>query len=196
MKKILLILFILFLSLNLVSCSGARKMEKKSEEIKEQSQIKTNSQVVDTSTLNENLKTNTSTKSTTKIDDKDETVVKETTYEPKDISKPAIITDENGKKIVLENVKKTTKETIQKNNKKTDNVQYTIVVNSADTKLEKENKNNSVVDNKKSTKSKLDTKETDKKPFNVMNLLWLLIPIGLIVVVYWTWKKYRSVIPI
>jgi len=195
MKKILLILFILFLSLNLTSC-GARKTESKSEEIKEQSQIKTNSQVVDTSTLNENLKTNTSTESTTKIDDKDETVVKETTYEPKDISKPAIITDENGKKIVLENVKKTTKETIQKNNKKTDNTLKSDVVSSVDTKLKKESKNNSVIDNKKSTESKLDTKETDKKPFNVMNLLWLLIPIGLIVIVYWVWRKYKSVIPI
>lgn len=192
MKKLLLILL---LGLSLVSC-GSRKVEKKSEEIKEESQIKINSETTDSSTLNEASKTNTLTESTTKIDDKDETVTKETTYEPKDISKPAIITDEDGKKIVLENVKKIVKETVQKNNKKTDNVQKSEVISNTEIKIEEVNKNNTIVDNGKSTKGKLEVKETDKKPFNIMNLLWLLIPIGLVILVYWAWRRYRSVIPI
>lgn len=194
MKNLLKILFILYV-LSLISC-GARKTEKRSEEVKEKSEIKIDSQTSDSSVLSDNTTVNNSTESTTKINDKDETITRETTYEPKDISKPAIITDEKGNKIILENVKKTTKETIQKNNKKTDNTQKSNVATNIDKNLSKKNDSKIILDGKTTSEKESDIKNSDKKTFNVFNLLWLLIPIGLLLLLYWAWKRYRSIIPI
>jgi hypothetical protein len=191
MKKLLFILFCILIA----SCS-ARKADKKYEELKVDTEKKIDSvgkSISDTKKVEDsNIKTNSSTK----VYDQGETIIRETTYEPSDITKPSIITDENGKKTILENVKKTTKETIKKNNLKTENIfKKDEVVNKTDElKKKDEVKLNKVEKDKSGTI--LDTKVVDKKAFNVFNLLWLLIPIGLIIVGIYLWKKYRSFIPI
>jgi len=98
----------------LCSCS-ARKAEKTrtSETIK--TEIKT--EAVIAKTEDTNIK---KTEKTT-VDDKNETTTKETVYEPIDPTKPAITTDPDGTKTILNNSKKTTRETTHKNNTKTDN---------------------------------------------------------------------------
>jgi hypothetical protein len=121
----------------------------------------------------------------TTVDDKTETTIIETVCEPIDPTKPAIVTDSDGKETILMNSKKTTRETTQKNNVKTDNLVNT-VINTASEALEKiksESKSNS--------KKKSELIKIDKKVWNVWNLLWLLIPVA---VIYWVWKNKTKII--
>lgn len=194
MKNLLKILFI-FCLLSLISC-GARKVDRKYEELKVDTEKKIDSVGKSASDTKKVEDSNIKTSSSTKVDDQGEIIIKETTYEPGDITKSSIITDENGKKIILENVKKTTKETIRKNKLKTENTLNKDEVVSKTDELQKNDEVKlSKVDKDKSG-TILDTKAVDKKAFNILNLLWLLIPIGLVLLLYWAWKRYRSIIPI
>lgn len=190
MKKILLF----FLVCLLISCVS-RQVEntKKQEEVKSESTI--NSEEKNNVTLKKSEETNVKIESVTKIDNKDETVVKETSYEPQDKSKPGVITDEKGQKIILDNIKKVTKETIQKNNKKTENVKKDNSTTNIITDLNKSDSSKVAIKEKVDNKSNSSVKNSNKKPFNMFSLLCLLIPIILILLLIYVWKKYRSFIP-
>jgi len=110
MKKLILLIVLTIL---LASC-GVRKsnVDITKEEIK--------STVIDKSVLEKKSDTNVKQSSTVKVDDKNQTIIEETTYQPEDPTKEAIVVDQDGKKIVLNNSKKTIKKTIQNNNTQTD----------------------------------------------------------------------------
>ena len=165
-----------FIALIFISC-GARKVDKsKTQEVL---QTETSDNSVVTKTADSNLKS----REVTKVDDKNETVTKEVNYEPINPLLPASITDENGKKTVLDNAKKTTRETTQKNNTKTDISKKTEQV----AKI--------VALNKKDVQAKTDSEKSavaiksERKVYSVFNFFWLLI----LVPIYLIWKN-RSVI--
>lgn len=165
MKKIIATIL---LALVICSC-GARKTDKT------RTSVSSKMETTDNTIIEKQEESNVKVTENTKVDDKDETTTKESTYEPVDPTKPASVIEENGKKTVLDNAKKTTKETTQKNNTKTDSAKNT-------EKVEKK-----ALAEKKGVTKKSDTKKAneeihiDKKAWSVFNLLWLLIPIGLII---------------
>jgi len=170
-----LLLSLLFL---VYSC-GARKAEK--SRTAETLKVETKTDVVVAKTEDTNVK---KTEKTT-VDDKNETLTKETTYEPIDPSKPASITEPDGRKTDLNNSKKTTRETSQKNQVKKDNFIETAIKSTSE-----------VLENIK-TESKSNSKKTeelikiDKEVWNVWNLVWLLIPAA---AVYWVWKNKAKIV--
>lgn len=188
MKKILLFLLLALIT----SCGSARMVDTKKEEVKVNIEIKTDSIKKTTSEKNKVESSNIKTESTIKKDDRDEVVIKETTYEPSDNSKPSIIIDEDGKRTTLENVKKTTKETTQKKNTKTENVSKKDEVVNITTK-EKENGESSVsVISKDNTTKDSKSKQSETEPFNMLKLLWLLVPIGIGLILYYFYRKYKQ----
>lgn len=191
MKKLLLI----FLVLSLASC-GTRKTETNKEVLKTDSDITKSSDIKKQEDLKISEGESTNTEITTKTVDNNQTTVEETVYEPKDSSKPASIIDSNGKKIILDNAKMTTKKSTQKNDTKKDEVSK--IISNKDTKIDSK-KNEELKSNensKVSSQSEKKVKKTEKESWSVFNLLWLLIPIGVIVIVYRYYKKYRGIVPI
>lgn len=192
MKNLLKILFIFYV-LSLISC-GARKTETNKEVLKTDSDITKSSDIKKQEDLKISEGESTNTEITTKTVDNNQTTVEETVYEPKDSSKPASIIDSNGKKIILDNAKMTTKKSTQKNDTKKDEISK--IISNKDTKIDSK-KNEELKSNensKVSSQSEKKGKKTEKESWSVFNLLWLLIPIGLIFLLYWAWKRYRSVI--
>lgn len=108
------------------------------------------------------------------VDDKNETITKETTYEPVDPSKPASVIDPDGRKTNLNNSKKTTRETTKKNNTKTDIAK----ASNENNKSEASAKSKSGA--KSSAKKGAEIINTNRKAWSSINLLWLLIPLGLL----------------
>ncbi|MFV8336423.1 hypothetical protein ACNQF7_10110 [Flavobacterium sp. RSP29] len=161
----------------LISC-GARKTEKSktSEAEKTEASIIAYVKKTDESNVKKTEKTST--------DDKNQTTIKETTYELVDPTKPGSVIDPDGRKTDLNNSKKTTRETTKNNNTKTDN-----------TKTSNES-NKSEVSDQSESNSKSATKKTgkvtniDRKAFNPLNLLWLLIPLGFLLV----WMNKNKII--
>lgn len=156
------------------SC-GARKAEK--NRTSEASKIETsNKSIVEKSDESNVKKTEKNI-----VDDKNETVTKETSYEPIDPTKPASVIDPDGKKHELNNSKKTTRETTQKNNTKTDNSRNS------------EEFHKSELSELSESGTKADIKKADveikveRSAWSMWNFLWLLIPIGL----YFGYKKYK-----
>ena len=92
--------------MSLTSC-GARKVDK--QVLNEETETK----IVDNSVSEKESESNVKTTILTKVDDKNETVTEETIYQPEDPTKEAIITDENGKKTILNNSKKTIKKMLE-----------------------------------------------------------------------------------
>ena len=88
-------------------------------------------------------------------------------------TKPASIITPDGKKIDLNNSSYRTKRTVQKNNVKTDLA--TNEKKTAKSELQDKTKTDSVVFQKKATKET----NIDKKAVDLINWLWLLIPIGI-----------------
>ena len=160
---------ILIVSLILISC-GARKVEKS------RTQEAINTEVSDNSTASKTADLNIKIQEATKVDNKNETVIFEETFEPINPLLPSIITDKNGNKTILENVKKSRKETVQKNNTKTDISKKT------------EQSAKIVALDKKDTKEKTDAKKEvevvkiERKEYSMFNLFWffILIPIHII----------------
>jgi hypothetical protein len=171
MKNLLFLIALIF-----ISC-GARKVEKSVVKESLTTEQSDNSILIKTEDLN--LKKSESTK----VDYKNETVTKETVYEPIDPTKSATVINGDGTRTDLNNSKKTTRETTQKNNIKTDQSKNTV----QDAKI--------VTSDKKDVKQKTNTKKVaevvqiDRKQFNLWNSLWIL----LLVPIYFIWKN-RSVI--
>lgn len=167
MRKIIIALL---LALVICSC-GARKVDKnKNSEAQEV-------EFTDNSIIQKKEESNLKITENTKVDDKNETLIKETVFEPVNPNNPSSVIDENGKETILKNAKKTTKETKQKNNTKTDNSK------------DSEQFNKSEVSEKIESAAKVDTKiaseevKVDRAAWSLWSWLWLLIPIGLIVLV-------------
>ncbi len=165
-----------FLALMLFSC-GARKVSKESskEDIK--------NEVIDNSVIEKQSESNIKETTTVKTDDKNEIIIEETTYEPKDPSKESFFIEKDGSKTVLNNLKKTTKKTTQKNNTKSQ-----LENNVSESKKEgfKEQK---AVKHINESKKENSVKAIDKKQFNPFQLLWLIIPL---LIIYIAYRKYNK----
>ncbi len=173
---LLLLVYVSLIALGMVSC-GARKTDK------QVSKEQTENEVVDNSVIEKESESNVKTTVVTKVDDKDETVTEETTYQPEDPTKEASIIDENGNKTVLNNTKKTTKRTTKKNNTQ------------SELKADSETKQKEAVKDKKAIKVFSNTdvvkkaSKTERDAVSMWNWLWLLIPIA---VVIWLLRKYKD----
>jgi len=160
------------------SC-GARKAEK--SRTKEEVKTETTTAAVTAKTEESNVKKTENTI----IDDKNETVTKETTYEPIDNTKPSSIVDPDGKETKLNNSKKTTRETTQKNNTKTDNSKNSNEFHKSELSEQSESKG------KTEAKKADEVIHVDREAWSPWNLLWLLIPIGIVGI---AWKNKAKII--
>jgi cobalamin biosynthesis Mg chelatase CobN len=191
MKKLLIILILC----TLYSC-GARKVEKKSDEIKTDTNSTVNSESTVLSQEKETENTTITSQITNKVEDKDEIVVTETTYEPKDVTKPAILTDSNGKKTILDNIKKTTKETVRRNNTKSESSSNGKQVNSGEKASSTNSQTNTSEANSDKSSKNSSSKDSDRKAFNPLSLLWLILVLFLIYLGYRWYKNTRNKLPI
>jgi len=163
-----------------ISC-GARKAEKNrlTEETK--------TEFTDTSKGSEIGNSETKTESNLKkletlsISYQDQTTTVKEIWEPLDASKPASYTDKNGKKQDFNNAKKTTETTTKNNNTKTDISANTESVNKSEAKAKKAISVKNDIAKKAAAKKAAEEIKIDRKAWNIWNWLWLLIPIGLII---------------
>jgi DNA mismatch repair ATPase MutL len=176
--KILITALLLSLLFLVYSC-GAKKIDK--TKTKEEVKIETKAEAVTAKTEDTNVK---KTENTT-IDDKNKTVTKKTTYEPIDPSKPASITEPDGTKTDLNNSKKTTEETTQQNNTKTDNSKKSDEIYKSE--LLELSESNSKSEAKKAS----EEIKVNRTAWSLWNLLWLIIPIGIIGI---AWKNKTKII--
>ena len=160
----------------LTSC-GARKVDK--QVLNEE----TEAIIVDNSVSEKESESNVKTTILTKVDDKNETVTEETIYQPEDPTKEAIITDEEGKKIILNNSKKTIKKITQKNNSQSESKSDSQIIEKEAIKDEKDIKASS------NTNTVKKSSKTDRDAVSMWNWLWLLIPV---VIIIWLFRKYRD----
>lgn len=179
MKTVFKILAIsLFASLFWLMCScSARKVNKQSE--KESTQTET----IDNSVTEKQTHTNVKTTTETKTDDKNETVTQETIYEPANPSKESFIIEKDGTKVILNNAKKIVRNTTQKNNTQSQTNKY------VDSVIKENAKEQKAIEQHYTTKKEKSSKIIDKEAFNWFNLLWFLIPIGII---YYFYKRYKK----
>jgi len=178
MKKLNIIWFCLAYVLMVSTCScSARKVQKSV------SKEETKSTVTDNSKTELVIDTNVKTTTTEKTDDKNETVTEETEYAPQDASKESFVIEKDGTKVILNNVKKIVRKTTQKNNTVT--ASNTESQESKKKSITEQKSARQVLDSKKENSSK----QIDKKAFSPFNLLWFLIPIGIIYVFYRIYKK-------
>jgi hypothetical protein len=174
MKKTILSIL---LALMICSC-GARKSDKSRLDEVQKTEITDNSGKVqkEESNIREN--------STIKVDDKNKIKTTETKYKPVDPTKEASVTTPDGKKHNLNNAEIVIKETEQQNNTKTDN------------STNSEQFHKSEVSELSEFKAKADVKKAsevikiDREAWSIWNWLWLLVPIGLIVIV---WKNKTKI---
>ena len=109
----------------------------------------------------------------TKIEEDENEVVETTTYNPVNPDKPSKVNDEEFINTSIEKKKSILKKYKKEDSKSTDLTEKKII------------------DTVKET-VKVKEKETDKKQFNYFQLLWLLIPIGIIIFLL---KKYTKILP-
>jgi len=176
--RLLITLFMFATFLSLTSCV-ARKAEK--SRTKEEVKTEIKAEAITAKTEDTNIKKSEKTT----VDDKTETITKETVYEPLDPTKPADVVDPDGTKTTLNNSKKTTRETTHKNNTKTDNLVNT-VINSASEVLGK-----ITTEGKSNSKKTAELIKIDKEVWNVWNLVWLIIPAA---AVYWVWRNKTKIV--
>lgn len=148
-----------------MSC-GARKVNKSKTEENTKTESVVNSE---SKTESQN---NVKVTETLKVDDKTQTITKETTFEPQDNSKESSITEPDGKKTILNNTKKTIKETIQNNNIVSNKALNSVSENKAKSK---ENKSET---KKEEKEIKKENKVVDPKQFNWFSLWWLYLIIA------------------
>lgn len=178
MKKLNVIYGCLVFVFLVAMCScGARKVSKQA--YKEE----TKSEVVDNSVIEKQTDTNVKTTTTLKVDSKNETVIKKTTYEPQDNSKESSITESDGTKTVLNNTKKTVEETIKRNNIQTQ------LSGNTEQVIKEAVKEQKAVKQVNTSKKGNSAKNIDRKAFNPLNLLWFIMPLLIIYVFYRIYKK-------
>lgn len=184
-KILVVTILVLFIWL-LCSCGSVKKNSSKSkEETKVEETTKS-----DTSTKTETEKveeTNVKKKVDITVDNKNETVIRETTYKPIDNTKPASVTTPEGKKIDLNNSEYHEKETIHKNNTKTNTSKSEEEIKKLQEK-EKSEKLAKLEAQKAETLKKLEELEQlDREEYTWWSWWFLLIPAA----VYFVWEKYR-----
>lgn len=166
-----LIAILLALAFTLISC-GARKVNKSNTE----ESTKIESVVTDKTKIES--ETNVTKKVVEVIDNKDETMTEVTTYTPIDNTKPANIIDEHGNKQSINNTIYRNEKVTKKGNTLTTN---TSNIGSSGKKIISIDMIDSII---KDTKLKAKEVAIDRKAFNPLFLLLLLIPIGLIAFFY------------
>jgi hypothetical protein len=131
-------------------------------------------EVIKTETI-DNTKTETNIKRSevVTVNDKHQTTTTEEVIEPIDATKEAVYIDKIGNKQILHNAKKRSVTAVKNNNTKTESNKVADVY-----KVEQK----AIIQTSK-------VKHIDKKQFNPFQLLWLLIPIG---VIYWAYRKYKN----
>lgn len=165
MKKAILFMSIIFL----FSC-GARKKEKSnSTEIVKTETAETKT---DKSVKESNVKTTTETKT----DNLSGTTIKTTTYEPIDPTKNAFVKNEAGDSIQFKNAKLVKSITTILNQLKADIKKSEVAAEKTSNDIQ-ENKNSN-----QETKKEVAVLNVKRDKFNIFNLLWLLIPIGIVLV--------------
>lgn len=169
---------IIILLFSLCSCGSRKSAVNKSQE-------QTQTTVSDNSSTTTTQDTNVKTTTTVNVDDKNETVTEETTYEPKDPEKESFVIEKDGTKTVLNNAKKTVKKTTQKNNTKSEVKQHVNSDTKSNIKEQKDVKQVSV------SKKGNSSKEVDKKQFNPFVLIITVIGVlVLLCVIYLLYKKF------
>lgn len=159
-----------------MSCGSRKVQVNKSKE-------ETKTETKDNSVTEKQIDTNVKTETKITVDDKNETVIEETTYSPSNPDKESFVIEKDGTKVTLNNAIKTVKKTTQKNNTKSQTFGNSEVV-----QKEAVNEHKSTIQvNTSKKENKL--KEVDKKAFNPLWLLLILIPIFLIWVLYRIYKK-------
>lgn len=189
LNHILLWVFAIVAGLILNSCS-ARKSEKSKSTEESKSVVKENVTTDKKEALKTNEESNIKKTSTTKIDNKNKTVVEENAIEPINPDKPANYVDPDGKKHVLNNAKiKNTKTTTQ-NNIKTEAKKDLEIFRKAE--LAYQNKLKQKLESiKKEQQKKLELdKISERKGFN---FLWLLLLMPLVFIVYLVWQNKTKI---
>lgn len=171
---LLSIAFIIIWCLNSCGTRHVRKSEHKEE---------TKTELTYNSVTEKQTETNIKTETKLTVYDKNESVTTETTYSPEDPTKEAYVIEKDGTKVVLNNSKKIVKTETKKNN-----TQSELFGKTEQLKKEADKEQRAVEQLNVSTKEN-NSKEVKKEPFNVLNLLWLLIPIALIYIFYRIYKK-------
>lgn len=171
MKKAILILLTIFLTIGLCSC-GARKKEKsnlteivKTEEVKKETETEKEDTNVQKT---EETKTNSQTGTTTK----------KITTRPIDPTKPATVTDKKGNKTKLDNAELVEEETTTNNSTITDQK------SALDIKAKKERTRILEEQRKVATKKEEEILNLKRDKFSMWNFLWLLIPAGIVFLIY------------
>jgi hypothetical protein len=167
MKPILTKIALILVFFMALSC-GARKAEK--TRTSEASKTETSN----TSNIEKKEEATVKVIEKTTVDDKTKTRTKETSYKPIDPTKEASVTTPDGKKHNLNNAEIIIKETEQENNTKTDNSRNSSEFH----KLEL----SEVSESGTKTAIKKDTEEikVERSAWSGLNLLWGLIPLGLV----------------
>lgn len=187
-KYLLFWLLVISIAFLLNSC-GARK----SEVLKKQEDSKTErTELVEKNTNTSISSTDTKTETkqeSTKVISENETVIEETTDTPIDGSAVSEIIHPDGTKTIFKNVIRTIKKTRSKNNQNAVSSFNQISNTASESKsnqIQQEKKQSNLLE-KKSTSQK--EKLVQKESWNVLNLLWLIIPVLLL---YYLFKKYQS----
>lgn len=198
---IILFVFAIVVGLAMNSC-GARKSEKSRNSDSSKTELSFSEKEIikeegfNLSKETEKENTNVKEESAKAVDDKNETVTEETNYEPADPTKPASIIDENGKETVLNNAKKTHKKTTQKNNSKTNETAKSEKTENRQSDKEvqaeqkKESERQKELQEKAAAKKAGEEIKIDRSAWSMWNWLWLLIPVGIIVIV---WKNKTKI---
>lgn len=173
---LLLFMYISLVALGLMSCGARKSKVDISKEDKKEV-------VVDNSVLEKKLETNVKITSTTKVDDKNETVTEETTYQPEDPTKESSIIEKDGTKVVLNNTKKTYKKTTQKNNTQSE------IKDDSEKSQKEASKDKKAVKQVVESKTYKKQKETKKEGFPMY--YWALI-VGVVLLIIWLFKKYKD----
>lgn len=179
MKKITLLL----ITLILLSC-GARQKQKTVSSEKELTEKTTDENTQKQSETKTNSESNIKKSEVVTVDDKNETIIEVETFEPIDPTKPSSI---NGQ--VFVNSRKIKTKITQKNNTK----------ESSQRQEDGNGKVNSQRNTKELSVKKVIEKANGEKYNSINNvkrdqwsLWWLLIPIGIICIIWWIWKNYKE----
>lgn len=176
---LMLLVYMSLIALGLMSC-GARKTDRQS--VKEE--IKTEN--TDNSTLEKNVDSNVKENVVIKIDNKNNTITEEVTYEPKDPTKEAFIVDPDGKKTVLNNSKKTTKKTTKNNNTQSE------IKSDSEIKKKEAVKEKKAIKASSNTNSQIKHETTDRSAVSSWYLIGFVIAIIFIIVIISLLKKYKD----
>lgn len=180
MKKIfkILIAFLLASTIWLLCLScGARKVNK--EYLKEE----TKTELIDNSVTEKQTETNIKAETKLTVDNKNESVTQEESYEPIDPTKEASIIDSNGKKTILNNSKKIVKTEAKKNNTQSE------LLEKFDELKKEAQKEKKAVEQVNLSKKENSVKNVKKEQFNPFYLSLFLIPLLIIYIAYRKYKK-------